>query len=66
MPGIAHGLASVCGSRRYGQNSPEPSGALGSVANWTVSAGSSLTSGTSHGSEPLASEPSERSTTGVR
>ncbi len=66
MPGIAHGRASVSWSRRYGQNSPEPSGAFGSVANAGSTVGSDSASGTFHGSDPLASEPSESRITGVR
>ena len=51
VPGIAHGRASVTGSRRYGQNSPSW---FGSVANVTDRSGSASTSGSSHGSEPFA------------
>ena len=63
----AHGLASVSASRRYGQNSAEPSGAFGSVAKPGSMLGSVVdASGTCHGSEPLASEPSDSRITGVR
>ena len=42
VPGIAHGRASVSGSRRYGQNSALPSAStwFGSVANGTEMSGS--------------------------
>jgi hypothetical protein len=65
VPGTAQGRASVSASRRYGQNS-SPSGELGPVANAGSNFGRSAASGTRHGSEPLASEPSESSSTGVR
>ena len=68
VPGIAHGRASVSGSRRYGQNSGLPSASvwLGSVANGTEMSGRSSTSGSCHGSEPLARNPSDSRITGVR
>ena len=49
VPGIAHGRASVSGSRAYGWCSPSPA-----TANGTEMSGSSDTSGISHGSEPFA------------
>ena len=60
MPGIAHGRASVSGSRAYGWN------VFGSLANSTGIFGSFSTSGTSHGSDPMPRYPSERKITGVR
>ena len=44
VPGIAHGRASVSGSRRYGQNSGLPSASMwfGSVANGTEMSGRSV------------------------
>ena len=66
VPGTAHGLASVSSSRRYGQNSSEPSGEFGPVANAGSNVGSVPASGTCHGSDPLASEPSDSRITGVR
>ncbi len=63
VPGIAHGRASVSGSRRYGQNS---SPWLGSVANGTEMSGNASMSGSTHGSAPFARYPSVRSMTGVR
>src|SRR3954465_2556431 len=66
VPGMAHSRASVSGSRTYGQNSPDPSVAFGFDANSTLRAGSWETSGPSHGSEPLATEPSDSNNTGVR
>ena len=50
-PGIAHGRASVSGSRLYGR---KPSSSFGSVANVVEMSGSDSTSGMSHGSEPFA------------
>ncbi len=59
VPGIAHGRARFS-SRRYGQNSSSvrrrrrrPRGSV-SVANGTEMSGSASTSGSFHGSEPLA------------
>ena len=49
VPGIAHGRASVSGSRLYAWNSP-PS----AEANSTSIGASDDTSGTSHGSAPFA------------
>ena len=68
VPGIAHGRASVSGSRRYGQNSGLPSASvwLGSLANGTEMSGRSATSGSCQGSEPLAMKPSDSRMTGVR
>src|SRR3954452_20834653 len=63
---MAHGRARVSESRRYGQNSPDPSGALGSVANPGSTDSRVSASGTFHGSEPLARAPSESTMTGVR
>ena len=51
VPGIAHGRASVSGSRRYGMNAPSW---FGSVANSTPKSGIASGSGISHGSEPFA------------
>ena len=51
VPGIAHGRASVSGSRRYGQKS---SPWFGASANGTEMSGSASRSGSSHGSAPLA------------
>ena len=51
VPGIAHGRASVSGSRRYGMNAPS---SFGWSANSTEISGSESTSGISHGSEPFA------------
>ena len=59
MPGRTHGRASVAGSRRYGK---KPSG---SVRKLTGMSGSVVTSGMSHGSEPLARYPSESTITGT-
>ena len=68
VPGIAHGRASVSGSRTYGQYSGLPSASvwLGSVAKGTEMSGSSDTSGSCHGSDPLARYPSDSRMTGVR
>ncbi len=66
VPGTAHSRASVSGSRTYGQNSSDPSAALVSEANRTRRSGRFSTSGISHGSEPLATAPSDSSSTGVR
>ena len=77
VPGIAHGRARVCSSRRYGQNSAfsAPSALLSGpvwttwfalVANAGSISGSSDSSGMRQGSEPLASMPSDSSITGVR
>ena len=65
MPGTAHGLASVTGSRRNGSNS-SPLAPAAANANSALRSGSVATSGISHGSEPLARYPSESRTTGVR
>jgi hypothetical protein len=65
VPGTAHGRARVAGSRRYGRN-VLPSSPLGFEANSTVRSGRSSTTGSSHGSEPLAMYPSESRMTGVR
>ena len=56
VPGMAHGRASVSGSRRYGQNSSVPSSRswFSSVAKGTEMSGSVSTSGSFHGSAPLA------------
>ena len=61
VPGIAHGRASVSGSRRYGWNGSSPAS-----AKVVEMSGRSATSGISHGSEPLARYASERRYTGVR
>ncbi len=63
VPGMAHGRASVLGSRRYGQNSPSW---FGPVANGTEMSGSSSSDGMSQGSEPFARTPSDSRITGVR
>ena len=47
VPGIAHGRASVSGSRAYGWNVAGSDAKSGSIF------GSDATSGMSHGSEPL-------------
>ena len=60
VPGIAHGRASVSGSREYGWN---PSGSVRSLGSIL---GSASTRGSFQGSLPLPIAPSERSTTGVR
>ena len=64
VPGTAHGRARVSGSRRYGRKLP--SGPFGSVVNSTGVSGRSPSSGSRHGSEPLAIAPSESTSTGVR
>ena len=53
---MAHGRASVSGSRRYGQNSVVPSSLVWfiSVAKGTEMSGSEAMSGSSQGSLPLA------------
>ena len=68
VPGIAHGRASVSGSRRYGWNTGAPSAvtSFGSVANSTLRSGSSAVLGSRHGSDPFARYPSDRTMTGVR
>ena len=58
MPGRTHGRASVAGSRRYGKNPSR------SVRNWISIGGSVIASGMSHGSEPLARNPSLSTITG--
>ena len=63
VPGIAHGRASVSGSRRYGQKSPSW---FGDSANGTPISGSASTSGRNQGSEPFARYPSVSRMTGVR
>ena len=65
VPGTAHGRARVSASRRYGRKLPIL-GPFASVANSTGVSGRSPTSGSRHGSEPLAIAPSESSSTGVR
>ena len=62
VPGIAHGRASVSGSRRYGWKS-SPLSAREVTASI---AGIASTSGSSHGSEPFARYASESRNTGVR
>ena len=56
VPGMAQGRAMVSGSRRYGQNSGSPAASVwfGSVASSTEMSGRSPTSGSRHGSDPLA------------
>ena len=56
VPGIAHGRARVSSSRRYGRNSglPAASVAFASVAKPGSIGGIAATSGTCHGSAPLA------------
>ena len=56
VPGIAHGRASVSGSRAYGRKTPS-SGS--SVAKPTSSGGIESMSGINHGSEPFARYASE-------
>ncbi len=57
MPGIAHGRASVSGSREYGwKGAPSRAGS----ANEVEMSGRLATSGISHGSEPFARYASER------
>ncbi len=59
VPGRTHGRASVAGSRRYGK---KPSA---SVRKWTSMGGRVAGSGISHGSEPLARNPSDSTMTGT-
>ena len=56
VPGIAHGRASVCGSRVNGWKSEPSAGLSAAVANANSAdrSGRSATSGIRHGSEPLA------------
>ena len=63
MPGIAHGRASVSGSRAYGRNTPSSGGVVVNVGEMS---GRSSTDGISHGSAPLARYASESRNTGVR
>ena len=53
MPGTAHGRASVPGLREYGRNLSS-AGTSSAVAKRVRTRGSEATSGTCHGSEPLA------------
>jgi hypothetical protein len=59
VPGLTHGRARVAASRRYGK---KPSF---SARKWTSIGGSVFKSGISHGSEPLARNPSLRTMTGT-
>ena len=67
VPGMAHGLASVCGSRREWLE-VAVFGLSAGVANANPAdrSGRSATSGIRHGSEPLARYPSDSRITGVR
>ncbi len=60
VPGTAHGRASVSGSREYGWNRRSLAVAFG-----TEMSGRLSSDGTCHGSAPLATNASDRYTTGV-
>src|SRR5665647_2888822 len=68
VPGRAQARTWVSGSRWYGwwRSWPEALCAFGSVAKPGSMSGMSETSGTCHGSEPLARYPSDSTMTGVR